>query len=751
MNAGHAHAAHDWATQRPLAVGYRGTAAGCDSATHPTAARKCPIWLAVGLALACWSAATPLHAEVVDSKTAQGYTVTVERPWHSTTTYQPLWITIAPLVAPAAPRRMTIEVLWHRDDYRAPVLLRSERSIDIRAEDGTSPRSTTVLVPLVEGYYGGELRVRFREDNTLLQALDVRFPLYESQMVPTAVFVTTQPKSGVQRQFGEAMGIPLLADVSRIEVLAVLSPTRLPEQWIELSGVDTVWISLEDLRQLAQSDEPRFRALRAWTAAGGVLLVHGLRHSPAAGSQPAVPDPDDLRELEQLLEMAEPGQTTGGSQGAWQTLSLDARPYGVPDDYYDAEREYDLESGPVPMPVSPPVEPRAGNAVSPPRSLHAHRLELGTVVAVVGPPWKMYQDLMQQRYLSGVSGDVAQRYGGRPPWIADFEEFLVPGVGRPPVAMFQVLITLFVIGIGPVNYLLLRRKKKLYLMLVTVPAIALAVTVGLLGYAALSDGFAVRVRARTFTSIDQTPATPRAVSFARLSYYAGLAPGDGLRFPTDTVVLSFDSADNVYRDRLPGERRIAWGRDQHLASGWLDSRSPMQLVTARSRQTPARLRIQPAAEDGTPPAVTNELGAHLHYLLVCDAQGKLLAAEQLSPGQSTALRADNVQAVCAAMLQRTSEASSGLSGAASPTAVPYPFGRDGLAYPEYAYAKPLMGDGALEPCLQRALRAARQQMAQPTRMAPRTYIAIVDKSPEVEFGVREVRQVSSLHVIVGRW
>ena len=58
----------------------------------------------------------------------------------------------------------------------------------------------------------------------------------------------------------------------------------------------------------------------------------------------------------------------------------------------------------------------------------------------------------------------------------DFWKFLIPGVGLAPVGGFRVLITLFVIAIGPVNYFLLRRLKRLHLLLLTTPASAAVVT-----------------------------------------------------------------------------------------------------------------------------------------------------------------------------------------------------------------------------------------------------------------------------------
>src|SRR5690606_18867259 len=68
-----------------------------------------------------------------------------------------------------------------------------------------------------------------------------------------------------------------------------------------------------------------------------------------------------------------------------------------------------------------------------------------------------------------------------------FLNYLIPDVGLPPVSSFRLLITLFVIVIGPVNYLLLKRRKRLFLLLVTVPLGAAIVTGGLFSYALIKD------------------------------------------------------------------------------------------------------------------------------------------------------------------------------------------------------------------------------------------------------------------------
>ena len=119
-----------------------------------------------------------------------------------------------------------------------------------------------------------------------------------------------------------------------------------------------------------------------------------------------------------------------------------------------------------------------------------------------------------------------------------FDNFLIADVGLPPVRAYRVLISLFVILIGPVNYWYLRRHGRLHLLLFTVPAAALVATLALVGYAFIADGLESRCAARSLTFLDQRH--HEATSWARLSYYTGLTPASGLVFPTDTAVFSLE-------------------------------------------------------------------------------------------------------------------------------------------------------------------------------------------------------------------
>ena len=88
-------------------------------------------------------------------------------------------------------------------------------------------------------------------------------------------------------------------------------------------------------------------------------------------------------------------------------------------------------------------------------------------------------------------------------------------MGAAPLLAFVVLISVFALAIGPVNYYLTWRRKQLYLLVITIPLIAFLTSASLFGYAMLSDGApGVQSRLRSFTLLDQHSRT--AVSFNRI-------------------------------------------------------------------------------------------------------------------------------------------------------------------------------------------------------------------------------------------
>jgi len=335
----------------------------------------------------------------------------------------------------------------------------------------------------------------------------------------------------------------------------------------------------------------------------------------------------------------------------------------------------------------------------------------------------------------------------------NYWNFLIPGVGAAPVTAFQVLITLFVLAIGPLNFYVLRRWNKLNLLLITVPASAAAVTIALLAYAIFSDGFGVRARTRSFTALDQQ--TGEATCLGRITYYAGLTPSKGLSFSGDVTVYPLEEqpAGNNYDGGLT--RRLAWefpadddrtGR-QNLESGWLQSRIQTQLMTVRSRKSDAKLHFE--EQGNLAISVTNQLGVPINLLLVHDAAGNYSIAHNIAADASSELSALSA-----------SDLSPDWNKVRKDNALQVPEGMEitgshsifGIR--RRYYGRPYMGTpvtmtpetGSLERALDETLRAASLG-----ELPTRSYIAIVERSPEFELGLDSATEESSYHIIYGRW
>jgi hypothetical protein len=332
-----------------------------------------------------------------------------------------------------------------------------------------------------------------------------------------------------------------------------------------------------------------------------------------------------------------------------------------------------------------------------------------------------------------------------------FSNLLVPGMGLAPVVEFEILITLFVLIIGPINYFLLRRWGRLHLMVLTVPLAAAFVTLTLFAYAILSDGFGTTIRANSFTSIDQR--TGETACWARLSYYSGLAPRGGLTMPPDVALYpiipdwSSVSADSFVNSK----RDLKWTPEEaHLTRGWLRSRTPTQYLTVRARISPLKLELTPVRDRMR---AKNSLNTLIDFVAVVDHTGKVWVGEKLKSGDLKFLdaveRTDAAQRFRKLVTERSPQMPDALAGDTQRSsnsqrrrwqAMPGQF-----AY--YANFESMDSNLASVAIADLAGISGKQPLVLP----PRSYVAVTETGPEVEFGMDGVDEQASFHVIVGQW
>ncbi len=584
-------------------------------------------------------------------------------------------------------------------------------------------------------------------------------------------------------------------NASDFEVLT-LKPGAFPRRWIDYTCLDVVSLSTVELQFLSQADPAAFEALERWVRTGGQLWVSDvgdkLDQLPQVSKLlqmagvllPAMSndDPKETNEKDKVKAAVEvrpaevgwrPVQFRSGTSNGQRATFLDTRTGReriVRDPTYIAALQRDPNFTMTSEEEGPDNATRARRWPKDSGEIFVEqRLGMGIVRAFCGAN----EAALFSQAAPAVNANAAtnggpggqlpralamglqftQHWEGRHGMAPDstnkeFANLLVPGVGLAPVTEFQVLISVFVLLIGPLNYWLLKRFKRLHLLVLTVPLLAGLMTATLFAYAIVSDGFSTTVRARSFTTLDQR--TGEAACWARLSYYAGLAPGKGLSMPADVVVYPILPSWSTEANRL-AKRDAVWREDGvQLTRGWLSSRTPTQYLTLRARKSPCRLDV---ISGGGNVRVSNRLGTQIESVLLIDEAGKFFGGEKLASDASAPLEAISREEAVKRIgnLVRDNQPESPAALAGSDRDFAGMRARSGRRM----YRRYSQQDSTAQLTENLAAIAISDLAGLNGRPAldlpPRSYVAVTTSGPEVVIGIPNAKEEASFHVIVGRW
>jgi hypothetical protein len=727
------------------------------------------------------AAATPIMLPTNGKPTAAGLTLVVDPTWVDHPGYRPVRITVQ--CKPPAAADRTLSVYLTTESWAG-----SHRTTSAAADIEIPAGSTgvSVTLPVLQLTSWQSLAINVSQDGQQVDALSTRIG---------GIGVYVGGDSG-------GLSLLLIQDVPQpFDLAAFFRPAGmpgpnpaallgsriadLPGEWIDYTCLDLIAISAGDVEQMARANPRAWQAIRTWVAAGGNLCVYDLgddfqRLADLDASLGDVPAGRGEQSSQRWMDfnhavLAKPANPSGLElRSLFEVQTVPVPDFGIQTsdaaliDGSGATVDGSVAQTPELADPATKKEPLA--QLKPDRQVFRLRpLGLGRIVALSAADAFPAGDGNSQanattQWREGTnfwltSHWIADSLGAdRLLWSQrlgltyqspdpDFWNFMIPGVGLPPVTAYRVLITLFVVLIGPVNYWLLRRYRRLHLLLFIVPASAALVTVGLLSYALFSDGLGTRLRARSYTQLDQRRG--ESVSWSRLAYYAGLAPYGGLDFPRDVAIFPLEFE--------PGESDIArlhetsWDDRQRLTRGWLPARTLTQFVAVRSGADRRALEITPA---GDKLQLVNHLQAGVSQALVADDAGRLFYVSNLAPG-ATGLAAplakddgsDGKFEIPAAL--RAAMTSQGLGDAPLPMASQDVLGmRPRAYYPKNTMPNPVQNTSLLE----LELRRVRSIGAEATGSLPaRSYLVISDRSDPALLGAASAQEAASFHVIEGQW
>lgn len=662
--------------------------------------------------------------------------------------YLPIKVTVSVPAPTVAARNVTVR--FFPNPYRGN---RDSVTVDVEIAAGASSASKVAYLPGNEVHSSYMHAEVFDEGEPLpdltgnisFSRSDLDQASNHANLTSGTLFVVSTKDSRSRRRLQERS----LGMCSRVErTNSTYSPFDLPEEAFAWQQWNVVHIELDELQYLHSARPQVFAGLRQWVWSGGVLLVHDV------GS-----DYDRLREFEKLLDpQAAPQFDNSFANQArlafsWQGMSRESV-----DNWITRETEATEDR------IRTAIMGRANGTAN----VDEIKKELGELrttlqqqyadgcpfmtmrygfghIAVLNRPLhdNLEPVLINRIFDNSAITNWLERHGANFGASNDnYWNFRIPGVGEAPITAFGVLISLFVIAIGPLNFLWTRRQRRETLLLFTVPICAAFVTGGLLLYALLNDGLAIRSRTRSVTYLNQVNGD--AACWSRIGLYASLRPADGLSFAHDIAVYPVHPRSQIQgNDRNSLSRELVQGEQQrHFTRGWLPSRVLTQFLTVRARSSPARLYVVPGEQESL--QVVNQLGAHIKQLLVVDDDRRVwkgdtiddLAGAVLAPIDRPAALKKLRQILELERLEMPADwlATSVYGGSLFRSRYYYDYSRE-LSGP--------IGE-PLEETLFYLIQSSE-------KLSPRTYVAVVDRSPEFELGLTETVSTGDLHVIVGQW
>lgn len=539
--------------------------------------------------------------------------------------------------------------------------------------------------------------------------------------------------------------------VANSERIHGIHPSGLPQNWIGYSSVDQILISMSDFKSICLNQGADRSRIEQWVTAGGCLIVFdtgpafqeadkiwpfllGPDRAPIVDrelSQWTVPDAKTKR-LSQILPRPH-ARGQGYYYDQDQTAWFDPDGREVVESANNVQRWQTFAKPSLIPALDPPSQNNAKPNSDSGNRFAISRYMNGIIVAVNDDlsTWTKSDWRGLQNSIVSMGDDMGLKIGYSTGMV-EMPGFAIPGVGEPPIKMFQILIGLFLLLAGPIMLLVLKRTGQMQYLFVAVPVLSLSVCVSLFLYAVIADGSNRWGRTQTVTSLDHR--TNMAVTHSRTNYYSGANPGR-YGFPAQTMsMVALEGVGNPLYSRFESDQQKVWG-------GNLRPRMPHEVVSIRSHSTRQRLILIPPTSDaeGNLPAIKNQLGADVELVLFRTDKG-LFMVENIASEQTqvaTKVSESLAKAKCRAKIQDLSpDVDRGFSRQ-----------RNRRVYygPGPSSERNRFGEDA------RVVEMLRNNRGEDLIRRPMSYLAILKQFPLAEEQIEPVEYKLEVHVVRGQW
>ena len=489
----------------------------------------------------------------------------------------------AELILPAGKTSAEVELLfWQENGYCSLLVEQSRTHTNSRGDDLLSER-----LDVNQGGRTGNRNWLLISSNAPKTASSSKV-CYPGQMVSNNFNSGRVNTTTFNGSFGDGNAIPGLRrifqepldDMLNRDNWHALQPAELPQTWVGLSAINYILIPNDEYKSITQIPAYR-KIIEQWVAAGGCLIVFNPEKSLAHADSifPALIGPDRATPARRWapFDPNKKGPSVRNPQGATYEPASD-------------------------------LVPKDRAAFSPYLN--------GVVVVMVSPA--TLPNAFKRRYFSDSEPIITQAFR-----VSDLgQESPIPGVGKPPIALFGIITGLFLFLIGPVILVIVTLNNSRRFLFFMVPVFSFLTCTSILGYAIIADFNKQLGRTDTITALDSQSGF--AFSTASSAYYCGSQPSY-YAYDTDTLIQT-TVVDGGYRIRhLPEENRISSPRIQ--------PRKSHEVYTAKPYPSLQRFVVAESADKANVPEVTNLLGGRIERAFF-EFKGKSYIVRDLEPKQT---------------------------------------------------------------------------------------------------------------------